>query len=243
MGRGHDKHGVFHSLAPEGPSARVASDEPRTTLRVQVPRFFLVQQNLESPIRVWLECRVPARHPVEKAELTHFARRFVLGYPDKQAYWEPLNNGLVAAVLARFPHVEHVKSVFQVGSSDEIPMVRESHVAQTRGQPRTESFEFLATRLQLLGLPGQVFDLNARIDYVPGATDYPDYRVMLDTCIASLQEDVRTGGDEIAPALARLQRELRRAFPIVGKASMDLSKVGSVPSFARSTIRHSPVNG
>jgi hypothetical protein len=243
MGRGHDKHGVFHSLAPEGPSQRIPTGEPRTTLRVQVPRFFLVQQNLESPIRVWLECRAPARHAPDKPEVTRFARRFVLDYPDKQAFWEPLNNDLVAAVLSRFPRVEHVKSVFQVGSSDEIPMVRESHVAQTRGQCRVESFEFLATRLQLPGLPGQVFDLNARIDYVPGATDYPDYREMLDTCIASLQEDIRTNGDEIAPALARLQRELRRAFPIVGKAAMDLSKVGAVPLFARSTIRHSPVKG
>jgi hypothetical protein len=230
-------HGLLHAVVRD-PGARVFTAlEPRTTTRVHVPRFFLVQQNLESPIRIWLEVRAPARGALAEHELARFTRSFAVHYPDKQAFWEPLNNDLVAAVLEHFPHAEHVKSVFQVGSSNEIPMLRESHVEQSRGQRRHEAFEFLATRLQLSGRPGQVFDLSVHIDYVAGGTDYPDYRDVLDTCVASLQRDVRTASDELAPAITRLQKSLPRAFSIVARASVDLSRVATVPASRSPTLR------
>jgi hypothetical protein len=218
-------------------SGRPVSDPPRATgpntvQTIDVPRFFLHRQNLDNPIHLQLALELPAGHSLPEAAIARFAHRFITEYP-KSVMWETLNNELVGALLLKYPQVTGVKSSFQVGSSDLIPMLRSSIVEQHQHGPRQESFEFVEPRVQLAGLPGHVLDLRAKLAYQPGASSdtYPDYRLILDFAIAFLNANLKPGGN-VDDALQALQPAMLKAFPVLASGDLELVPVRDVPGFA-----------
>jgi hypothetical protein len=224
---------------PTGPdlTGKPVSGAPRSAgsssvQNVDVPRFFLHQQNLDNPIHLQLALELPAGHALPESAIARFAHRFIAEYP-KSVMWETLNNELVAALLLKYPQLAGVKSSFQVGSSDLIPMLRASIVEQPQHGARKESFEFVEPRVQLAGLPGHVLDLRAKLAYQPGASSdtYPDYRLILDFAVAFLNSNLKPGGN-VDDALKALQPALLGAFPVLASGEIELVPVREVPGFA-----------